>query len=104
MKSMQPSCGIRRSNQFSYHILKQTCLLSWEDWGGGGGVLTTPLIDIRTPMLWNSRDGVRGVYPRASKSLQYQILKLNAGINRDLGPQMEERMLASKFLVKCGVF
>ena len=47
-----------------------------------GDELTTPLTAIRTPKLCNSRYGVRGVYPRASKSLQDQIIKLNAGINR----------------------
>ena len=71
---------------------------------GEGKELITPLTDIRTPKLWNSHDGVRGVYPRASKSLQYKRLKLNAGINRELGRHMEERLLASEFLVKCGVF
>ena len=48
----------------------------------------TPLTDIHTPELWNAHDGVRGVYPRASNSLKDQILKLNAGLNRELGRHM----------------
>ena len=30
---------------------------------------TIPLTDIRTPEIWNSRDGMRGVHPQGSKSL-----------------------------------
>ena len=47
---------------------------------------------------------MRGLYSRESKSLQEQIMKLNASSNRELGRHMEERLLASEFLVKCGVF
>ena len=65
--------------------------------------MTTTLTATLTPELWNSHDGVRGVYPRSSKSLQYQILKINAGINTELGIHMEERLLASEFMGKCGV-
>ena len=65
---------------------------------------TNPLTYIRTPEIWNSRDGVRGIYTRASKALQEQILNLNAGINRDLGRHMEARILASELLGKCVMF
>ena len=65
---------------------------------------TTPLTDIRTPKLRNDHDGVRGVYPRASKSLQDHILNINAVINRELGHHMKAQLLASKLLGKCSVF
>ena len=71
---------------------------------GEGKSLTTPLTYILTPKLWNAHDGARGLYPIASKSLQDQILKLNARINRDQGRHMEARLLASELLGKCGVF
>ena len=70
---------------------------------GEGKEFTITLTAIRTPDLWNAHDGVRGVYPRSSKSLQDQRLKLNAGINRELGHHMEARLLASGLLGKCGV-
>ena len=69
-----------------------------------GKELTTPLTAILIPKLWNSHDGVRGVYPRSYKSLQDQRLKLNGGINRELRRHMEARLLASELLGKCGVF
>ena len=71
---------------------------------GEGKELTTPLTSIRTPELWNSHDGVRGVYPRAYKSLRDYKLKLNEIINRYLGCHMEARLLASELLGKCSVF
>ena len=42
----------------------------------------TPLTEIRKPELWNAHDGVRRVYPRDSKYIHDQIIKLHAGINR----------------------
>ena len=66
--------------------------------------MTTPLTAIRTPELWDDNNGVRGLYPRASKYLQEQRLKLNSGINRYLRRHMEARLLASELLGKCGVF
>ena len=65
---------------------------------------TTPLTYICTPEIWNSRDGVRGLYPRAYKSLQDQRLNINTGITRYLGRHMEVRLLASELLGKYGVF
>ena len=65
---------------------------------------TTPLTAIRTPELCNAHYGVRGVYLWASSYVQDQILKLNAGINRDMVFYMEAQLLASEFLGKCGVF
>ena len=41
-----------------------------------GKEYTTPLKSIQTPELWNSHDGVRGLYDRALKSSQYHRLKL----------------------------
>ena len=70
---------------------------------GNGKESKTPLTDIRTPELWNFRGGVRGVYPRASKSLHDQRLKLNAGINIELGLHMEAQLMKSELLGKCGV-
>ena len=49
---------------------------------GEGNEYITPLKAIQTPELWNSHDGVTGVYPRTLKSLQYQRLKWKEGINR----------------------
>ena len=65
---------------------------------------TAPLTDIHTPEIWSAQDGVWGVYLQSSKSLKYKSLKLNAGINRELGRHIEARMLASEFLRKCSVF
>ena len=48
---------------------------------GEGEVSFTPLTAIWKPELWNAHYGVRGVYPRASKSPHNQIIKLQAGIN-----------------------
>ena len=42
----------------------------------------TPLKAIYTPELWNSCDCLRGAFPRASKYLQDQRIKLQYGINR----------------------
>ena len=70
---------------------------------GEGKESTTPPIAILTPELWNAHDGVRGVYPRASKYLQDKRLKLNTGINRELGRHMKAWLLASELLGKCGV-
>ena len=64
---------------------------------------TTPLTYIRTPNLCNYRNGARGLYPQAFKYLQDKRLNLNARINRYLVQHMEARLLASKFLGKCGV-
>ena len=69
---------------------------------GEGKESTTTLTSVRTPDLWNYHDGVRGVYPQASKSLQDQISKLNVGINRELVRHMEARMMASELLRKFG--
>ena len=41
---------------------------------------------------------------RMYKSLQYHRLKLNAGINRELGRRMEARLLRSELMGKYGVF
>ena len=71
---------------------------------GEGNKSTTTLTAIRTPDICDYHDGVRVVYPQASKCIQYQILKRNAGINRDIGRHMKVRLLASEVLVKCGVF
>ena len=71
---------------------------------GGGKELNTPLTVIRMPDIWNSHDGVREVYLRASKYLQDQILKLDVFINRELRHHIEAWLLASEFLGKCGVF
>ena len=54
---------------------------------------TIPLTAILTPELWNVHDGVRVLCPCASKLLQYQRLKFQVGINRELGGYMEERLL-----------
>ena len=51
---------------------------------GEGKESTTLLTYICTPKIRNANDGVRGLYPRTSKSLQDQILKINASINREL--------------------
>ena len=71
---------------------------------GEGKESTTPLTFIRTLELCKAHDGVRGLYPRASKYLQDQRLNINAGINRELGCHMEARILAIKLLGKCCVF
>ena len=71
---------------------------------GEGKESTTPLTSTLTPGLWNSHYGVRGVHPKASKSLQDQILKLNMGINIELGCHMEARLMASDLLEKFCVF
>ena len=60
---------------------------------GEGKESTTPLIAICTHKIWNAHDRVRGVYPRAYKSLQYQRLNINFGINREMGCHMEARLL-----------
>ena len=65
---------------------------------------TTPLTAIRNPELWNTHDGVIGVYPWASKYLGDHQIKIQAGINGDIGTHMEATLLASKLLGKCGVF
>ena len=65
---------------------------------GEGKESTTPLTAICTPEIWNAHNGVRGVYPRSSKYLQYQSLNLDAGINSYLGHHMESRLMASKYL------
>ena len=72
---------------------------------GEGKESTTPLTAICTPEMWNAHDGVRGIYPRASKSLQYQRLKLNESINinRGLGRHMEVRLMASELMGICDV-
>ena len=49
---------------------------------GEGNESAISLTAICTSDLRNSYDGVMGVYPRASKSLNYHRLKLNAVINR----------------------
>ena len=64
----------------------------------------TPLTTIINPELWNYHDGVSGMYPRASKYLGDQRIKLQAGINRELGVYMEAKLLDIELLGKCGVF
>ena len=59
---------------------------------------------IRTPELWTAHGGVRGVYPRASKLLHYQRIKLQDGINQELKIHTDARLLDSKLFSKCGVF
>ena len=49
-------------------------------------------------------NGVRGVYPMASKYIHDQIIKLQAGINQEFQKHTETRLLANKILGKCGVF
>ena len=71
---------------------------------GEGKESTTPLTSIRTPELWNAKDGVRGVYLRVSKSLKDHRMKINASFNRYLGLHMEARLLANELLGKCSVF
>ena len=66
--------------------------------------MTKLITAIRTPKLWNSQDGVRGVYQQAYKYLQEQRFNLNSVINRELGRQTEERLLSSELLGKYGVF
>ena len=69
------------------------------------GKYSTMLInEIRTPDIWTANDGVRVVYPRASKSLQYRQLKLQSIIYRYLVGHMEVWLLDSDMLGKCGVF
>ena len=73
-------------------------------WGlGEGKESSTPLTAIRKTELWNAPDGVRGVYPRASKSPHKQRIKLQAVINQELQMHTEARLLASELLSKCGV-
>ena len=71
---------------------------------GEGKEFTTPNTAIRIPELWNDQDRVWGVYPRETKSLLDQKLKLQAVINRELEINVEARLLASKLLGKCGMF
>ena len=59
---------------------------------------------IRTPYLWNAHDGVRGVYPRASKLLHGQRIKLHSGINQEFHMHTEARLMARELFSKCGVF
>ena len=61
---------------------------------------TMPLTEIRNPGLWNVHDGVRGVYPREYKYLQYQCLNFQSVIERELVRHMEARLLASELLGK----
>ena len=56
------------------------------------------------PELWNSHYGVSGVYTRVSKYFQYQRLKLIVGINMEFQDHMEEGLISSELLGKCGVF
>ena len=65
---------------------------------------TTPLTEIRAPELCKSHDGVIGVYAHSLKSSQDQRLKLQAGINREMGRHMEARLLDSELLGICGMF
>ena len=50
------------------------------------------------------QNGARGVYPRLSKSLHDQMIKLQAGINRDFQMHTETILMAREILSKCGVF
>ena len=59
---------------------------------------------IKMTELLDGHDGVRGVYPWSSKSLGDQRIKLQAGINRELGAHMEVKLLASELLGGFGVF
>ena len=69
----------------------------WENCGERNE-LTTPLTTIRTPEICNAHDGVKGVYPRASKSLQDQRIEFNARINIDLVKNMEASLIASDLM------
>ena len=66
----------------SYNLITETCM----------------------PTIWSDHDGVRGVLPRLSKSLQYQIIKLQAGFNIVVDVHMEVRLIASELLGNCGIF
>ena len=70
--------------------------------GGLGEVndSSTPLTAIHTPGLWNAHGGVRGVFQRESKSLHYQIIKLQSGINSEFQMHMEARLISSEMLGK----
>ena len=70
---------------------------------GEGNESTTTRTEIWTPELWNTHNKVIGVYHREFKLLQDQRLKRKLGINRELCSHMEERLIASKLLGKCGV-
>ena len=59
---------------------------------------------IQTNKMWNTNDGVRGVYPSASNLLPNQFLKLQSVTNRAMGGHMEDRILDSDLLGKCRVF
>ena len=49
-------------------------------------------------------NGVRGVYPRSSKYLHDQIIKIQAGINQEFQMHTEARLLDRELLSKYGVF
>lgn len=68
-----------------------------------GKYSTTPLTVIITQDLWNTHDRVRGVSPKDSKYLEDQSLKLQTGIDIELGTHTEELILDSEILGKCGV-
>ena len=59
-----------------------------------GNESATPLMATRTPELWNAHYGFRGVFPRASKYLQYKIIKSKLTINREFQMHMESILLA----------
>ena len=64
---------------------------------------TTPLTLIGNLELCNTHNVMRGVYTQASKYLVDQNIKLRAGIDRELGNNMEATLLVSNLLGKCGV-
>ena len=71
---------------------------------GEGKESATPLKAIISTEWCNVNGGVRRVFLRASKYLQYHRIKLQSGINREFQIHMEAQLLASKLLGKCGVF
>ena len=60
---------------------------------GEGKESSTTLTEIWTPELWNTHDGVIGLYLRASTNPKNTRLKLKARINRELWIHMEVRLL-----------
>ena len=54
----------------------------------------TSLMAICMPELWNSHGGVRGVFLRESKYLQYQRIYLQSGINKEFQLHTEALLLS----------
>ena len=94
--------GITMSNPLSYLLFK-TDTLPILGRLIKGKEYTTPTTAIITPELCNTHGGFKGVYLRASKSLQDQRLKFQNVIGRELGGHTEAHLLVSELLGKCGV-